>query len=68
MKKNIIKKIIHYISNFHFLTGWNLIHVDPRTYPYCKICGAKPNENYSFAWYSKTYLKARDSVLEYNGK
>jgi len=64
-KHENIKRIIHYLFNFHFLTGWNLINVDPKNYPYCEICGIRPKENYSFHWFDKKYVKIRNIVKEY---
>jgi hypothetical protein len=37
--------------------GASLVKVDPRNYPHCQICGARPAENYRVKWYFTWHVK-----------
>lgn len=47
----------------HSLVAQNLSHIDPKNYPYCEICGARPLEQYRFKWFFSVHVNVRNALL-----
>ncbi len=64
--KNKIKiiqiRLVHFFRG-HKLVGHNLVNIDPNTYPYCDVCGAKPKENHNFFWFCPLHTDIRNRLL-----
>jgi hypothetical protein len=64
--KNLIIFIHHIVlRRGHKLTGKKLSDVQQSQYPFCRICGGRPEENYNFWWFYGKHIDVRNRLLSY---